>query len=213
MAHKVEALAYKIAERLGSPLIPDAGGNFMCACPAHDDETPSFAIRDTATGILTHCFAGCTHASIIAALQKRGLLPDGVTIAADDINGAKIEAESDIKVDGAASEPEAPDASDGGDETDEAEEAAEDPAEAATKARAEEKAKKLAAGRAKFSVVWQAIDANRRPEFMGAVTTKLEAAGPAAIGPGALHRTARTVQRDFWDPPPDLRSGRIGSRG
>jgi hypothetical protein len=36
------------------------------------------------------------------------------------------------------------------------------------------------------------IDANRRPEFLGAVTTKLEAAGPAAIGPGALHRTART---------------------
>jgi hypothetical protein len=35
------------------------------------------------------------------------------------------------------------------------------------------------------------IDANRRPEFLGAVTTKLEAAGPAAIGPGALHRTAR----------------------
>jgi RimJ/RimL family protein N-acetyltransferase len=34
------------------------------------------------------------------------------------------------------------------------------------------------------------IDANRRPEFMGAVATKLEAAGPAAVGPGALHRTA-----------------------
>jgi hypothetical protein len=57
------------------------------------------------------------------------------------------------------------------------------------------------------------IDANRRPEFMGAVATKLEAAGPAAVGPGALHRTARTVLRDFWDPPPDLRSGRVGPRG
>jgi hypothetical protein len=57
------------------------------------------------------------------------------------------------------------------------------------------------------------IDPNRRPEFMGAVTTKLEAAGPAAVGPGALHRTARTVLRDFWDPPPDLRSGRVGPRG
>jgi hypothetical protein len=57
------------------------------------------------------------------------------------------------------------------------------------------------------------IDANRRPEFLGAVTTKLEAAGPAAIGPGALHRTARTVLRDFWDPPPHLRSGRVGPRG
>jgi hypothetical protein len=57
------------------------------------------------------------------------------------------------------------------------------------------------------------IDANRRPEFLGAVTTKLEAAGPAAFGPGALHRTARTVPRDFWDPPPDLRQGRVGPRG
>jgi hypothetical protein len=57
------------------------------------------------------------------------------------------------------------------------------------------------------------IDANRRPEFMGAVEKALAAAGPAAIGPGTVHRTARTVLRDFWDPPPDLRSGRVGPRG
>ena len=156
MAHKVEGLAYKIAEALGSSSAPDAGGNFMCSCPAHDDQTPSFAIRDGDTGLLCHCFAGCSYADIMAALQKQGLLPEGVSIGADDINGATVKAESDIKVDGAA--PEAPEASDGGDETDEAEEAAEDPAEAATKARAEEKAKKLAAGRAKFSSVWQALD-------------------------------------------------------
>ena len=57
------------------------------------------------------------------------------------------------------------------------------------------------------------IDANRRPEFMGAVTTELEAAGPAAIGPGAVHRTARTVLRSFWTAPLDLRQGRLGPRG
>jgi len=57
------------------------------------------------------------------------------------------------------------------------------------------------------------IDANRRPEFLGAVTTKLEAAGLAAIGPGALHRTAREVLRQFWTAPPDLRQGRVGPRG
>jgi hypothetical protein len=57
------------------------------------------------------------------------------------------------------------------------------------------------------------IDANRRPEFMGAVEKELEAASPAAIGPGAVHRTARTVLRSFWDPPPDLRRGRMGPRG
>jgi hypothetical protein len=69
------------------------------------------------------------------------------------------------------------------------------------------------AERAMLHALAAPIAENRRPEFMGAVTTKLEAAGPAAIGPGALHRTARTVLRDFWDPPPDLRSGRVGPRG
>ena len=57
------------------------------------------------------------------------------------------------------------------------------------------------------------IDAERRPEFLGAVTTKLEAAGLSSCGPGPLHRTARTVLRDFWDPPPDLRQNRVGPRG
>jgi hypothetical protein len=57
------------------------------------------------------------------------------------------------------------------------------------------------------------IDNARRPEFMGAVAKELEAAGPAAVGPGALHRTARTVLRDFWSPPRDLRQGRVGPRG
>ena len=52
------------------------------------------------------------------------------------------------------------------------------------------------AERAMLDALAAPIDANRRPEFMGAVTTRLEAAGPAAIGPGALHRTARTVLRD-----------------
>jgi hypothetical protein len=57
------------------------------------------------------------------------------------------------------------------------------------------------------------IDANRRPEFMGAVEKELEAGGPAAIGPGAVHRTARTVLRSFWTAPADLRQGRMGPRG
>jgi hypothetical protein len=57
------------------------------------------------------------------------------------------------------------------------------------------------------------IDKSRQPEFMTAVTTQLEAAGPAAIGPGTVHRTARTVLSQFWDPPPDLRQGRLGPRG
>jgi hypothetical protein len=56
------------------------------------------------------------------------------------------------------------------------------------------------------------IDANRRPEFMGAVEKEL-AASPAAIGPGTVHRTARIVLRSFWTAPADLRQGRMGPRG
>jgi hypothetical protein len=57
------------------------------------------------------------------------------------------------------------------------------------------------------------IDKSRQPEFMGAVEKELEAASPAAIGPGTVHRTARTVLRSFWTAPPDLRQGRLGPRG
>ena len=35
------------------------------------------------------------------------------------------------------------------------------------------------------------IDKSRQPEFLSAVTTRLEAQGSAAVGPGAVHRTAR----------------------
>jgi hypothetical protein len=54
---------------------------------------------------------------------------------------------------------------------------------------------------------------NRRPEFWSAVVTRLEAAGPAAVGPGSLHRVAREVIGGLWTPPPDLRQGRLGGRG
>ena len=57
------------------------------------------------------------------------------------------------------------------------------------------------------------IDGARRPEFLTAVTAKLEAAGPAAVGPGSLHRAARSVIANFWSAPPDLRQGRVGPRG
>jgi hypothetical protein len=69
------------------------------------------------------------------------------------------------------------------------------------------------AERAMLEALAAPIDANRRPEFMGAVTKQLEAAGPAAVGPGALHRTAREVLGQFWTAPPDLRQNRVGPRG
>jgi hypothetical protein len=57
------------------------------------------------------------------------------------------------------------------------------------------------------------IAADRRPEFLGAVSARLDAAGPAAIGEGSVHRAARSVIADFWTAPPDLRQGRVGPRG
>jgi putative DNA primase/helicase len=137
MTDIAEGLAYKIAEALGSSLVPDAGGNYMCTCPAHDDHSPSFAVRDSDLGLLVHCFAGCAYADIMAALQRLKLLPEGVTIAADDVSSGE-DAPAEEK-DGEA-------------------EPAEDLAEAATKTRAEETVKKLAVARWRFSVRWQALD-------------------------------------------------------
>ena len=54
---------------------------------------------------------------------------------------------------------------------------------------------------------------DRRPEFLSAVTTRLEAAGPAAVGPGAVHRAAREILGGFWSPPPDLRQNRVAKEG
>jgi hypothetical protein len=69
------------------------------------------------------------------------------------------------------------------------------------------------AERAMLDTLATPIAENRRQEFLGAISAKLEAAGPAAAGEGGLHRTARSVLADFWIAPPDLRQGRVGPRG
>jgi len=68
------------------------------------------------------------------------------------------------------------------------------------------------AERAMLDALAAPLVADRRPEFLGAVSAKLEAAGPAAVGPGSVHRAARSVFAEFWAPP-DLRQGRVGPRG
>ena len=45
------------------------------------------------------------------------------------------------------------------------------------------------------------IDQRRRHEFMQAVAAELETRPSTAIGEGAIHRIARQVQRQFWQPP------------
>jgi putative DNA primase/helicase len=37
-----------------------AGSSWLAPCPAHDDRTPSLALRDGDAGrVLVHCYAGC----------------------------------------------------------------------------------------------------------------------------------------------------------
>jgi hypothetical protein len=56
----------------------------------------------------------------------------------------------------------------------------------------------------------EALERDRRIEFMAEATRRLEAA--PAIGPGTAHQVGRIVQRNFRDPPLDMRRGRIGPR-
>ncbi len=44
-------------------------GKFLSRCPAHDDRSPSLAIKDGDDGrVLIHCFAGCETEDVLSAL-------------------------------------------------------------------------------------------------------------------------------------------------
>jgi putative DNA primase/helicase len=54
-----------------------SGRDWMARCPAHADHTPSLALSVGGSGkILVYCHAGCSQASVIAALRERGLWGD-----------------------------------------------------------------------------------------------------------------------------------------
>jgi hypothetical protein len=58
---------------------PSGPGRWMARCPAHQDRSPSLAIRLADDGrILVHCFSGCGAADVIAAcgLQFGDLFPE-----------------------------------------------------------------------------------------------------------------------------------------
>lgn len=60
-----------IAKALGGH---KSGATWMARCPAHDDSTPSFSIRQGQDGkVLVKCFAGCSQQDVIDALRARGL--------------------------------------------------------------------------------------------------------------------------------------------
>jgi hypothetical protein len=63
--------AETIAKALGGHR---AGATWMARCPAHDDSSPSLAIRAGRHGkVLVRCHAGCDQHDVIAALSERGL--------------------------------------------------------------------------------------------------------------------------------------------
>jgi putative DNA primase/helicase len=63
--------AEKIGKALGGRKI---GDDWTARCPAHDDGTPSFSIRQADDGkVLVRCHAGCKQRDVIKALRARGL--------------------------------------------------------------------------------------------------------------------------------------------
>ena len=44
-------------------------GKYVARCPAHDDRSPSLAIKDGGDGrVLVHCFAGCETEDVLSAI-------------------------------------------------------------------------------------------------------------------------------------------------
>lgn len=56
-------------------------GKWLARCPAHDDRSPSLAIREADDRILIHCFSGCDVQQVLQAvgLQMVDLFPDRST--------------------------------------------------------------------------------------------------------------------------------------
>jgi len=65
-----EIRAKTIVEKLGGVW---RGTRGECRCPAHDDGSPSLSVRLGDTAILFHCFAGCSTAEVMKALQRQRL--------------------------------------------------------------------------------------------------------------------------------------------
>lgn len=54
--------------------------SFTACCPAHDDKSPSLAIRELQDGrVLLHCFGGCSVGEVLGSigLEMSDLFPEG----------------------------------------------------------------------------------------------------------------------------------------
>lgn len=43
-------------------------GNYTACCPAHEDRSPSLAVKEQDGKIILHCFAGCSVENIVGAV-------------------------------------------------------------------------------------------------------------------------------------------------
>lgn len=73
-------LARKIAARLKGETRRDGSGTYSCHCPGpmhrNGDAHPSLSVKDGANGRpLIFCHAGCNFRDIVAALERKGILP------------------------------------------------------------------------------------------------------------------------------------------
>lgn len=69
---------YAILDRLDK-VKNNGPGRWLACCPAHQDRSPSLAVRETSDGtILMKCFAGCPTGDVLAAigLELKDLFPE-----------------------------------------------------------------------------------------------------------------------------------------
>jgi len=75
----MESLADKIITRLEG--VKNTGQDrWIARCPAHDDRSPSLAIKEVDDRLLLHCFAGCSAYEIVFAvgLELSDLFPEKI---------------------------------------------------------------------------------------------------------------------------------------
>lgn len=58
----VEALLSRLSKVKGR------NGSWTACCPAHEDKSPSLAIREEGGKVLLHCFGGCPVTAVVAAV-------------------------------------------------------------------------------------------------------------------------------------------------
>jgi hypothetical protein len=59
-----------------------APDRWIARCPAHEDRSPSLAIREVDDRLLLHCFAGCSVYEVVSAvgLSLSDLFPEKITL-------------------------------------------------------------------------------------------------------------------------------------